>query len=88
MAMMNTFKEGMALSAGSMVVQMVFVGVGLLLFIPGLVIVMTQMKKPKKEQNGSLKIVGYVLMGLGVVVGMGTGAYFLMGMVTEDILDG
>lgn len=87
MAFMNTFKEGMAFTAGGAVIYIILMIAGLAFFIPGLLIVLNQMKKPKDKQNNGLKITGYILMGIGVVLGMGTGAYFLFGLIGADALN-
>lgn len=62
----------------------IFILIGLLLFIPGLILVNREQAKPKEKQNNSLKITGYVLMGLGAAIGLGIGAGTLFSEISSE----
>jgi hypothetical protein len=82
---MSLIKFGFFTGLGSWLSLMVFIFIGLLFFIPGLIIVMKQNKKTKEERNKSLLVLGFVLMGLGVVVGMGMGLFLFSSLLIENI---
>lgn len=56
---------------------LIFTFIGLLCFIPGLMIVMKQHKKPKEQKSTTWLITGFALMGIGMTIGMGMGIYCL-----------
>ena len=57
---------------GFMASVIVYTFVGMLLFVPGFIL----LKKEQKKQNPSdlVKIFAYVLMGMGMIIGLGLGA--------------
>ncbi len=63
---------------------MLFIGVALLFFIPGLLMLSAERKKKKKDQYDNKLIIAYVLMGRGVIMGLGMGANFLFSNFMED----
>lgn len=67
------FNMGFFSSLGSGLALMIFTFIGMLLFIPGLIIVMKQNKEPKDQRNTGMLVLGFILMGLGMIVGMGIG---------------
>ena len=71
----DMFKTGFGLFSGIMVAQMLFMLAGLAFFIPGFLMLKKEQKKPKAEQS---LVLPYVLMGIGMVlgVGMGSGVFF------------
>ena len=72
-SMRSLIKTGFGLSIGVFLGQMIFVFIGILLFVPGYIL---YTKSSDKEKSGS-RIGGIVLMGLGVVImgGIGFGLF-------------
>ena len=58
---------------GSGLALMIFTFIGMVLFIPGLIIVMKQNKMPKEQRSTGMLVLGFALMGLGMIFGMGLG---------------
>lgn len=78
-------KAGFGLGIGSILAMIIFMIIALALFIPGFIIVKKQHAKPKGERETGLLVTGYVLMGLGVVLGLGFGGSALLSLLSEDI---
>lgn len=68
------FKAGFGITLGSIVALMIFMLVAIGLFIGGWIIVRKETKKPKEQRSTSMMVIGFILMGLGMVVGLGFGA--------------
>lgn len=85
----DNIKTGFGLTLGSLLAMMIFIAIGAAIFIPGFVIVNKEnAKKKKEEQNNGLKILGYILMFIGMIVGLGFGAGAFFGTVAFDIFSG
>lgn len=69
------FGSGLGLF-GSVIVYM-FVAV--LFFVPGFVLVKRENAKEKEKQSVAVKAVGYFLMAMGMIIGMGFGAGAFLG---------
>lgn len=67
-------KLGFAVSIGSFLALMIFIAIAAGIFVGGFLLVKREQKKPKEEQNMTLKVVGYLLMGLAMIIGLGFGA--------------
>lgn len=65
---------GFGLSIGSFAAVMIFLIIAMLFFIPGFIIVMKQRKLEKEKRSTGQLVTGYILMGIGVIVGLGFGA--------------
>lgn len=78
-------KAGFGLGLGSMMAAVLFIAVGAALFVPGYIIVAKQNKKPKEERSTGLLVAGFVLMGIGMIVGLGFGAGPFFGALTESL---
>lgn len=78
-------KIGFFSGIGSGLAMMIFVFVGLLFLIPGLIIVMKQLKKPKNERSTGWLVFGFILMGLGVIVGLGVGVSLFGTLIVESL---
>jgi hypothetical protein len=85
MGIFSLARTGFGLGLGFAAVNMLLIGVALLLFIPGFIMLNKEQKKPKEEQNQGTKIFAFVLMGLGVVVGLGFGGGALLGEIGEEL---
>ena len=81
---MEYARIGFGSGLGIFASMVLFILVGLALFIPGLILVNREQKKPKDKQNNTMKIVGYVLMGIGAAVGLGVGASTLFSEISSE----
>jgi hypothetical protein len=63
--------------AGSLLIGMAF-------GIPGLILVAREQKKPKGDQNMALLVVGFILMILGVALGLGFNAGGLVNSIKDE----
>ena len=68
----NLVKTGFGAGIGLAGAQMIFIAIGLALLLWG----MSLLKKA--ERRGESKTTAYIVMALGVVVGLGLGAGFLL----------
>lgn len=82
MATLKTMiKQGFGLGLGFLSAHMIFVFVGLLFFIPGYLLFVSQEKKP--DPDASKRIGGLILMFLGVVLAGGIGFGFLIDAIGD-----
>lgn len=77
------FQFGFFAGLGSGLATLIFTLVGMLFFIPGLIIVLKQNKKPKEQRNKGLLITGFILMGIGLIVG----AIFAIGLFGSALIE-
>lgn len=82
-SIMEYMRLGFGLGLGSIFAVMIFIVLGLIFFIPGFILVKREKKneKEKKEVNEGLKILGYILMAIGVILGLGLGFGSLLGEI-------
>jgi hypothetical protein len=78
-------KAGFGLGIGSVLAFMMFIAIAACFFVPGFIIVTKQQKKPKEERSTGLLVLGYILMGVGMIVGLGFGAGVFFGSLSEDL---
>ena len=78
--MMNYMRVGFGLGIGWIGSFILMMFVAMLFFIPGFILLQREQAKEKKgeEANGTMKIVAYILMGLGVILGLGFGGGVLL----------
>lgn len=57
---------------------------GLAFLIPGLLIVTRENRKPRSSRNTALLVIGFIMMVLGVVLGLGMGADVLIGDLKNE----
>ena len=81
----TAFNMGFFGGLGSGIAFMIFTLIGLLFFIPGLIIIIKQHKKPKEQRNKTALVFGYVLMFLGLVVAGGIGIGVFAGSLGDDL---
>jgi hypothetical protein len=67
-------KAGFGLGVGSILATIVFLFIAVALFVPGFILVKSEQKKEKGNRNTTKLVFGYILMGLGMILGMGFGA--------------
>jgi hypothetical protein len=77
--------QGFQLTVGSVLAMMIFLALGMLLFIPGFLIVRREQAKPKDQQSTGVKVVGYMLMILGAVVALGLGFGAILSTLMEEL---
>jgi hypothetical protein len=70
----NIFKESAAGSAGFLAVFSSALILGMAFGIPGLILVTRENQKPKSQRDQTLLILGFILMALGVALGLGFNA--------------
>lgn len=85
MAIGDYFKAGFGIALGSIVALMIFMLVAIGLFIGGWIIVHKELKKPKEQRSTSMMVIGFILMGLGMVVGLGFGAPMFFSSLGESM---
>lgn len=84
--MKEVIKTGFGLTLGSALAMMIFVAIGAAFFIPGFFLVNRENAKKKPEdRNAGMKTLGYVLMVIGMIVGLGFGASAFFGTAAFDI---
>ncbi len=74
-------KTGFALSIGSILATLIFLAIGLGIFIAGFV--MWAREKKAASPNKTVQVVGIVLMALGCLVGLGVAAPILMAAIGD-----
>jgi predicted permease len=74
MALGEYIKAGFGVTIGSIAALILFLLVAIGIFIGGWIIVHKELKKPKDKRSTSMLVIGFILMGLGMVVGLGFGA--------------
>jgi hypothetical protein len=58
--------------------------IGLAFLIPGFILVIREDSKPKSSRNLGLLILGFILMFMGVIFGLGLGAGALLGGLADQ----
>ena len=79
------FKIGLALNLAGIVLMIVLLLVAAGLFVGGFILVKKELKKQKEQRNMGKLVTGYVLMGLGMVVGLGFGAPIFLELLGESL---
>lgn len=79
------FKAGFGLGLGSILALMLVMALAVGIFIAGFILVKKESKKPKDQQNTTRKVVGFVLMGLAMVIGLGFGAPVFFALLGEAL---
>jgi len=82
---MDYFQFGFFSSLGSSLVMIILSVVGLLFFIPGLIIVLKENKKAKEDKKKGKLILGFILMLIGIVVGFTVGIVLLPMLLAENM---
>lgn len=78
-------RAGFGLGLGTFAVFMLLMVVALAFFIPGFIIVARQQKKPKEERSTGMLVLGYILMVIGMIVGLGFGAGAFFDLLSADL---
>jgi formate-dependent nitrite reductase membrane component NrfD len=70
----SIFKAAAAGTGGGLTSVAGFLLLGMAFGIPGFLLVSNEKKKPKNKQNMAILIIGYILMVIGVALGLGFNA--------------
>jgi hypothetical protein len=77
--------EGFGFMGGALGAMAMFMFVALLFFIPGLLILASQHKKPKDQRNTGLMVLAYILLFMGVIFGFGMGSGFTFDNLMSNV---
>jgi hypothetical protein len=80
----SIFLESAAGSAGFLAVFSSALVLGMAFGIPGLILVTRENQKPKSQRDQTLLILGFILMALGVALGLGFNAGGLVEGITNQ----
>ena len=80
----SIFLSSMAGAGGALGALAGALVLGLAFGIPGLILVTRENKKPKSGRNQALLILGFILMALGVALGLGFNAGGLVDGITNQ----
>lgn len=80
-------KTSFAASLGAVGGLVVYMLISLVFLLPGIVIIMMQLKKNKKDRSVPMLVVGFVLAFLGVALGFGMGGMAVIEMLGDALSD-
>jgi hypothetical protein len=80
----SIFIESFAATGGGLAAVASALLIGLAFGIPGFILVTRENQKPKAKRNLTLLILGFILMALGVVFGLGLNAGGLFEGIAEQ----
>lgn len=80
----SIFLESAVGSAGFLAVFSSALVLGMAFGIPGLILVTRENQKPKSRRNQTLLILGFILMAIGVALGLGFNAGGLVNGITNQ----
>ncbi len=80
----SAFKFGFGASLGFILSRVLFLLVGMALFIPGMIMYKNEKKKTQSQKSTTNVVIAFVLMGLGCVLGLGFGAGELLGSIASE----
>jgi hypothetical protein len=80
----SIFKESFVGTAGGLSAISGMLLLGLMFAIPGFILVTRENAKPRARRNTSLLVLGFILMALGVIFGLGLNAGGLFEGIAEQ----
>ena len=80
----SIFLSSFAGTAGALGAVAGTMAIGLAFGIPGLILVTRENKKPKDSRNTALLVLGFILMALGVMFGLGFNAGGLVNSIKNE----
>ena len=83
----SIFLESMVGTGGALTALSGALVLGMAFGIPGLILVTRENQKPKSSRNQALLILGFILMALGVALGLGFNAGGLVEGITNQFSD-
>lgn len=78
-------KAGFGMTLGSVAVFMICIFLAMCFFIPGFVLLNLEQKRPKEKQRTWMKVVAFILMGIGCIVGLGFGFGPMLGELVSEL---
>lgn len=78
-------KSAFAFALGSIVANLIFIGIGVGLLLAGYVIREKEQKKAKDDRDGWRVYGGLAMMAIGAVIAGGVGLYAVLWEVAEEI---
>lgn len=78
-------RTGFGVGLGLMLASIVFIFIGVMFFIPGFILLNKEQKKKKEEQRTSMKVIAFILMGLGMIIAGGLGFATLLGEIGDEL---
>lgn len=82
---MSMARPGFALGLGVYAAIIVYMLIAVSFFIGGFVLLKTEQKKPKNNQNTGLIVLAYILMIIGCIVGLGFGAGEILSNLSNSL---
>jgi hypothetical protein len=70
-------------SLGAGLATLVIMFLGIMFFIPGLMIILKQHKLPKEKRSTGLLVTGYTIMAVGILLGMGLAIGVFAGLMSS-----
>jgi uncharacterized membrane protein YfcA len=83
---MNYARSSFGFGLGFLASYMLFIFLGMLFFIPGLYLMRRERAKPVEQRDRMMQIIGFVLMIIGAVFGLGMG-FGILGDSIGDIFE-
>lgn len=80
----NIFLSSAVGTGGALTAIAGTMAVGLAFGIPGLILVTRENKKPKSSRNTAFLVIGFILMALGAIFGLGFNAGGLVNSITNE----
>jgi len=80
----SIFLSSFAGTAGALGAVAGTMAIGLAFGIPGLILITMENKKPKDSRNTALLVIGFILMALGVMFGLGFNAGGLVNSIKNE----
>lgn len=81
----SIFLESFAGTGGALGAVATTLMIGLAFGIPGLILVTRENNKPKSRRNMTLLVLGFILMALGVIFGLGFNADGLVNSIKNQL---
>ena len=78
-------KAGFGTAIGSILAILIFLSIGVGIFILGFILMKSENKKPPEQRNEAKTVTGYILMVLGCIIGLGFGAPVLFEALSSEI---
>ena len=78
-------KAGFGTMIGGILALLIFLGIGIGLFVIGFILLKKEQKQGKDQQSQGIIITAYILMGLGMLVGLGFGAPVFFDLLMESL---
>ncbi len=80
----SAFKLGFGAGLGLLLANVLFLLVGMALFVPGMLMYAKEKKKAQGDKDTTKVVFAFILMGLGCVIGLGLGAGILFDNIASE----